>query len=114
MVVKILLDNERILVMKKKIIVLLSLCFCVIVFLLFWKLKPEKIEKNKMIKENSKNIITTQYDQETDRYYIYDEKGEFITSVKDKEEIYWYEKHPEYKATPPGSLDLELEDDILK
>lgn len=92
---------------RRNIIIIIILVF--IIFIIF-AISIGKIQSNK---ENSDNgngnneKIEAIYDEVEGTYKIYDENHQLITTVTDESEVQFYNEHPEYRAEPPLSPNIE-------
>ncbi len=93
--------------MNKKI--LISFIFIVILFLIIVFINRK--DKNKAVGESNSNKVIVKYDEESQLYYIRDEKtNEIIAASKYKDNLNFYVEHPDYSIDPFNSRSTDLKD----
>ena len=97
--------------MTKRNLIIAFLIICIIIVILI--IKNTKKSQNIVINENNNNKkqVTTNFDEETNLYYIRDENtGEIITASYNEEDIEFYKEHPDYNPNPLAPRITNLND----
>ena len=85
---------------KKEMIVVIGIILFFIIILFF-------VNKNKIRKkseENSQNSVRTEYNEDEERYLVYDETGNEIYNGTNRAEAEFRQRHPDFN---PGFEELD-------
>lgn len=97
---------------KKKMIIITILIIIVIAITIFLIIKSKNKE---IIKDVPKTIVSeTQYDEETELYYIKNEEtDEIISASYNEHDLDFYKEHPDYNPNPLEPKNKTLKDYII-
>ena len=99
---------------KKFLIILISILIILIITLVFINKRSEKVkDKNKIEIQNETSKIEKNYDENTNLYFVRDEKtGEIIGASRDEDDLKFYEENPDYNPNPLQTRSTNIEDYI--
>lgn len=96
--------------MNKKMLIA-GILIVILFLIIFFINKKDKNINNAAVEENKTNQAVVKYDEETQLYYIRDEKtNEIIAASKYKDDLNFYVEHPNYTVDPFQNRSTDLKD----
>ena len=86
---------------KKELMVIIGIVFLAVIIL--FVVNKNKIKK-KSEENQTQNLVRTEYNDEEEKYVVYDETGTEIYNGTNRAEVEFRERHPDFN---PGFEDLD-------